>query len=79
MKLKVKKDFSWAHRGIDVVEYKAGDDIEIDDDDLIKVAIAEGWVAKPAGGGKKNGDQDDKSDSKNGNPDSDKAKEDSST
>lgn len=50
MKLKVKIDFSWAHRGIDVVNYTAGDEIETDDQDLINVAMKEGWVVKPRGG-----------------------------
>ncbi len=57
MKVKVKKDFSWAHRGIDVVEYKAGETIEIDDPDLIKVAGDEGWIEKQKGSGAKQGDK----------------------
>lgn len=69
MKFKVKKDFSWAHRGIDVVAYQAGDDLESDDEDLIKVATTEGWIAKPArGGNKTNIDPDNQSDNKDGDP-----------
>lgn len=49
MKLKAKKNFSWAHRGCDVVDYAAGEIIETDDADLIEVATREDWVE----GGKK--------------------------
>ncbi len=39
-------DFSWAHRGVEVVEYPAGALIETDDEDLIAVAEREGWANK---------------------------------
>lgn len=44
MQLKVVKDFSWAHRHVEIREYKKDDVIETDDDDLIRVAIAEKWA-----------------------------------
>lgn len=44
MALKIKKGFSWAHRGVDVREYRAGDDLETEDQELIAVAKREGWV-----------------------------------
>lgn len=44
MKLKAKKAFSWAHRGVDVKYYEAGDEIETDEEDLATVGKAEGWV-----------------------------------
>lgn len=40
----VIKDFSWAHRHVDIKEYKAGESIEFDDADLISVAEEEGWI-----------------------------------
>lgn len=44
---KIKQDFKWAHRNVDVVEYKAGDDLDTDDQELIDVATAEGWIEVP--------------------------------
>lgn len=44
MKLTAKQAFSWAHRGIDVVHYEAGQEIETDDQDLIAVSQADGWA-----------------------------------
>lgn len=47
MKLIAKQDFSWAHRGVQIEEFKKGQDIETDDPDLIRVSTEEGWAAKP--------------------------------
>lgn len=49
MKLIAQRDFSWAHRGVEVEHFEAGAEIETDDDDLIGVSTAEGW-ATPADG-----------------------------
>lgn len=49
MKLIAQKDFSWAHRGVEVEHFEAGVEIETDDEDLIEVSTAEGWAA-PADG-----------------------------
>lgn len=49
--IEVVKDFKFAHRGCDVVEYQAGESVEVSER-CAEVAIAEKW-AKPAGGGKK--------------------------
>jgi len=49
MKLIAQKDFSWAHRGVEVEQFEAGTEIETDDEDLIEVSTAEGWTA-PADG-----------------------------
>ena len=46
MKLIATQDFSWAHRGVEVEEFKKGAVIETEDEDLIKVAIDEGWAKK---------------------------------
>jgi hypothetical protein len=43
MKLIAQKDFSWAHRGVEVEHFDAGAEIETDDEDLIEVSTAEGW------------------------------------
>lgn len=48
MKMKATTDFSWAHRGVDIENFEAGQVFETDDKDLIRVAKSEGW-AKPAG------------------------------
>ena len=50
MKLTAKQAFSWAHRGIDVVHYEAGQEIETDDQDLIAVSQADGWAVSRAEG-----------------------------
>lgn len=52
--LKAKKTFSWAYRNVDVREHVKGEIIETDDEDLVRVATEEGWVAphKPAPGEK---------------------------
>lgn len=44
MHLKVKKAFKWAHRHVDVQEHNAGDVIDTEDKDLIRVSIEEGWT-----------------------------------
>ena len=49
MKLIAQKNFSWAHRGVEVEHFEAGVEIETDDEDLIEVSTAEGW-AVPADG-----------------------------
>lgn len=46
MKLTVKKPFSWAHRGITVEHFEAGQVIETEDQDLIDVSTKEGWTSK---------------------------------
>jgi hypothetical protein len=46
MKLKVKADFKWAHEHVNVKEYAKGTEIETDDEDLIRVALDEGWATK---------------------------------
>ena len=46
MKLIAKQDFSWAHRGVLIEEFKKGQEIETDDPDLIKVSTDQGWTAK---------------------------------
>lgn len=47
MKLKITKDFAFAHRGCDVVQYQAGTEVETDDQELIDTALAEKWASKP--------------------------------
>lgn len=46
MHLKAKQDFSWAHRGVQIEEFKKGQLIETEDKDLIDVATKEGWAEK---------------------------------
>ena len=50
MKLIALQDFSWAHDHVRIVEYKAGEKIDTDDADLIRVAMEEeGWAAEDDG------------------------------
>lgn len=46
MKLTAIKDFSWAHRGVEIEQFEKGAVIETEDADLIKVATEEGWAKK---------------------------------
>ena len=43
-KLKVLKDFPYYHGGHHRVDYKSGDVIDTDDEEMIEVAIAQKWV-----------------------------------
>lgn len=45
MKLTAKTGFSWAHRGCEVEHFAAGQSIETEDADLIRVSVYEGWAA----------------------------------
>lgn len=45
MKLVIKQDFQYFHRGYDRVDYKAGDVIETDDEEMAEVAISQKWAA----------------------------------
>lgn len=42
--LTVLQTFKWAHDGIRIVEYKEGEVLDTEDEDLIRVATAEGWI-----------------------------------
>ncbi|MBV7459841.1 MULTISPECIES: hypothetical protein [unclassified Acidovorax] len=49
MKLKVNKQFDFAHRGCEVKTYPKGEEIDTDtaDPELVRVATEEGWIGKP--------------------------------
>jgi len=42
--LKVKKAFSWAYQNVHIKDHAAGEVIETDDKDLIRVSTEEGWA-----------------------------------
>ena len=42
--LKAKQDFTYFHHGHERVDYKSGDVIDADDEEMIEVAIAQQWV-----------------------------------
>lgn len=44
--MQIKQDFSFAHRGVDIRHYKAGDVLDTNDAELIAVATEEGWIEK---------------------------------
>ena len=46
MKLKIVKNFSFAHRGCVVVDYVKGQVVETDDKELVDVSLEEGWATK---------------------------------
>lgn len=35
MKIKIPTDFDFAHRGIEICKYRAGEEVETDDDELV--------------------------------------------
>ena len=43
-KFKVLKDFPYFHGGYSRVDYKAGEVVDIDDEEMIEVAISQGWA-----------------------------------
>jgi hypothetical protein len=49
MKLIAQKDFSWAHRGVEVEHFEAGTEIDTADEDLIEVSMSEGWTVSSDG------------------------------
>lgn len=49
MKLKILKDFPFAHRGCDVKNYTKGETVETDDAELVEVATAEKWAKTVSG------------------------------
>jgi len=44
MKLKITKDFPFAHNGYDVRQYTAGSEVETDDAEFVAVSTREGWA-----------------------------------
>ena len=48
MKLTIKTDFPYWHGGCRRVEYVAGQEVETDDQEMIAVAVAEGWATDGA-------------------------------
>jgi hypothetical protein len=49
MRLQITETFKFAHRGVEVREYQAGDTVDTDDQELIDISTREGWakVAEP--------------------------------
>ena len=45
-KFNVLQSFPYFHRGYDRVDYKSGDVIETDDEEMAEVAIDQGWATK---------------------------------
>ena len=48
MKLTIKTDFPYWHGGCRRVDYVAGQEVDADDQEMIAVALAEGWAADGA-------------------------------
>lgn len=48
MKLTITKDFTYWHKGCNRADYVAGQEVDADDQEMIAVALAEGWVTDGA-------------------------------
>ena len=48
MKLTITKDFTYWHKGCNRADYLAGQEVETDDQEMIAVALAEGWATDGA-------------------------------
>lgn len=48
MKLTITKDFTYWHGGCRRADYVAGQDVDADDQEMIDVALAEGWATDGA-------------------------------
>ena len=48
MKLTITKDCTYWHGGCRRVDYVAGQEVETDDQEMIAVAVAEGWATDGA-------------------------------
>ena len=48
MKLTITQDFTYWHKGCNRADYLAGQEVETDDQEMIAVAVAEGWATDGA-------------------------------
>ena len=48
MKLTITKDFTYWHKGCNRADYAAGQEVDADDQEMIAVAVAEGWATDGA-------------------------------
>ena len=48
MKLTITKDFTYWHGGCRRADYVAGQEVDADDQEMIDVALAEGWATDGA-------------------------------
>ena len=48
MKLTITKDFTYWHKGCNRADYLAGQEVDADDQEMIDVALAEGWATDGA-------------------------------
>lgn len=48
MTLTIKQDFTYWHGGCRRVDYVAGQEVDADDQEMIAVALSEGWVTDGA-------------------------------
>lgn len=47
MQITFTRSIAWAHRGVEIVHYAAGQTIDTDDAELASVALREGWAQAP--------------------------------
>jgi hypothetical protein len=47
MKITALKNFAYSHNGIHLTEYIAGQSIDSTDDEMVAVAVREGWAEVP--------------------------------
>lgn len=48
MKLTITKDFTYWHKGCNRADYVAGQEVDANDQEMIAVALAEGWATDGA-------------------------------
>lgn len=46
MKLTITQDFTYWHNGCNRADYVAGQEVDADDQEMIAVALAEGWAVR---------------------------------
>lgn len=46
MKLTIKKTFTYWHGGCNAATYEEGQEVEVEDEEMIAVATSEGWAAE---------------------------------
>lgn len=44
MRLQITETFKFAHRGVEVREYQAGNTVDTDDQELVDISTREGWA-----------------------------------
>lgn len=49
MQIRIKQDFAFGHRGVDIRHYTAGTVVDANDPELVAVALEQGWAVAAHG------------------------------